>query len=107
MGSTGVYLSSAEAVLNFQPLMSRWRQLQAVSRDPDAGEHRKGGDHWASAKDFDQEFHGLALIEAAPAEARAVDCSARGLISPLLLACLSPLGFAWLSSRRHQAPRQD
>ena len=85
--------------------MSRWRQLQAVSRDPDEGEHRKGGDHWASAKNFGQEFHGLALIKAPPAEAGAVDCSAGGLISPLLLPCLSRLGFVWLSARRHQAPR--
>ena len=61
-------------MLNFQPLMSRWRQLQAVSRDPDEGEHRKGGEHWAGAKNFGQEFHGLALIEAAPAEAGAVGC---------------------------------
>jgi hypothetical protein len=28
------------------------------------------------------------------------------LISPLLLPCLSRLGFVWLSARRHQAPRQ-
>ena len=86
--------------------MSRWRQLQAVSRDPDASEHRKGGDHWASAKDFGQEFHGLAFIKAAHAEAGAVDCSAGGWISPLLLPCLSRLGFVLLSARRHQAPRQ-
>ena len=41
-----------------------------------------------------------------PAEVGAVDCSAGGLISPLLLPCLSRLGFVWLSARRHQAPQQ-
>ena len=45
------------------------------------------------------------LQQKAPAEAGAVDCSAGGWISPLLLPCLSRLGFVWLSARRHQAPR--
>ena len=92
-------------MLNFQPLISRWRQLQAVSHDPDAGEHRERGDHWASAEDFGQEFHNSALIEGAPAKAGAVDCSAGGLISPLLLPYLCLLGFVWLSARGDQAPR--
>ena len=87
--------------------MGSWRQLQAVSRDPDAGEHRERGNQWVSTKEFGEEFHGSAVIEAAPAEAGAVDCSAGGLISPLLLPCLSRLGFVWLSARRHQALRHS
>ena len=94
-------------MLDLQLLMGSWRQLQAVSRDPDAGEHREGGNQWVSTKEFGEEFHGSAVIEAAPAEAGAVDCSAGGLISPLLLPCLSRLGFVWLSARRHQAPRHS
>ena len=94
-------------MLDLQLLVCSWRKLQAVSRDPDAGEHREGGNQWVSTKEFGEEFHGSAVIEAAPAEAGAVDCSAGGLISPLLLPCLSRLGFVWLSARRHQARRQD
>ena len=34
------------------------RQLQAVSRKPCAGDHRKGDDQRPSAKDVAEEFHG-------------------------------------------------
>ena len=59
-------------MLDLQLLMGSWRQLQAVSRDPDAGEHREGGNQWVSTKEFGEEFHGSAVIETAPAEAGAV-----------------------------------
>ena len=37
--------------------MSRWRQLQAVSRKPDAGQQGESDDQGASAEDFVEEFH--------------------------------------------------
>ena len=37
--------------------MGCWRQMQAVSRNPDAGEQREGDDQRASAEDFAEEFH--------------------------------------------------
>ena len=60
-------------MLDLQLLMGSWRKLQAVSRDPDAGEHREGGNQWANTEDFGREFHGSALIEAAPTEAAVMD----------------------------------
>ena len=37
--------------------MGCWRQLQAVSRNPEAGEQREGDDQRASAEDFAEEFY--------------------------------------------------
>ena len=54
-------MSLAEAVLDLQALMCRWRQLQAVGRNPDAGQQGEGHDQWTCAKDFNQEFHGSGL----------------------------------------------
>ena len=41
--------------------MGCWRLLQAVGRNPDAGQQGEGYDQWAGAKDFDQELHGSVL----------------------------------------------
>ena len=60
-------------MLDLQLLVCSWRKLQAVSRDPDAGEHREGGNQWVSTKEFGEEFHRSAVIEAAPAEAAVMD----------------------------------
>ena len=41
--------------------MGCWRQLQAVSRESCAGEHREGDDHRPSAEDFAEDFHGSTI----------------------------------------------
>jgi hypothetical protein len=43
--------------------MSRWRQLQAVSRNPDTGKQRKSDNQRASAEDFAEELQRQASEE--------------------------------------------
>ena len=69
LAEVGVICLLATAMFDLQALMGRWRYLQAVSHDSDAGEHGEGNDLRGSTKDCGQEFHGAALIEIAPAEA--------------------------------------